>query len=98
MTLSWSASDREHLDRIAATIDRRVHLQGRYENCDPQDFKNLTQLSCEIRQLDSLVSRLLQRISTDAPGTPKRESQRTRQARHAAYKRWNPGWTPGAGS
>jgi hypothetical protein len=91
MTLRWSASDREHLDRIAATIDRRTHLQGRYENTDPTDFKNLVRLSCEIRQCDNLVSRLLRHVNTDAPSLPKHESQETRRARRAARKRWYPG-------
>jgi hypothetical protein len=97
--LSWSAAEREHLDRIAATIDRRTHLQSRYENCDPSDFKNLVRLSCEIRQCDSLVSRLLARINTDPPAASRYnpyESQATKHARTAARKRWNPGWTPGA--
>lgn len=30
-TLSWSASEREHLDMIADTIDRRTHLRHRYD-------------------------------------------------------------------
>ncbi len=34
-SLSWTAVEREHLDRVAATIDRRTHLQGRYENLRP---------------------------------------------------------------
>ncbi|MGD1237277.1 hypothetical protein [Mycobacterium seoulense] len=91
MELSWTAAEREILGRIAATIDRRTHLHGRYENCDPQDFKNLVRLSCEIRQCDALVARLLRSVSTDAPGATRHESQATRQARHAARKRWNPG-------
>jgi hypothetical protein len=91
MKLTWSACDREHLDRIAATIDRRVHLAGRYENTDPTDFKNLVRLSCEIRQCDNLVSRLLTKINTDAPADPRYVSQETRRARHAALKRWHPG-------
>jgi hypothetical protein len=95
-SLSWTTAEAEHLAMIASTVDRRVHLQGRYENCDPTDAKNLVRLSCEIRQCDSLVSRLLARIDTDVPTDPRHESQATRRARHAARKRWNPGWTPGA--
>jgi hypothetical protein len=92
-TLSWTAAEREHLGMIADLIDRRVHLQGRYDNTDPQDFKNLCRLATEIRLSDATVSRLLARISTDVPMP---ESQATRRARHAAYARWRPGWTPDA--
>jgi hypothetical protein len=97
--LSWSAAEVETLRAIGDTVDRRVHLTGRYANCDPLDAKNLVRLSCEIRQCDSLVSRLLARISTDPPaasGYNPYESQATKHARTAARKRWNPGWTPGA--
>ena len=38
-TLSWSASEREHLDMIADTIDRRTHLRHRYDMCNPTDAR-----------------------------------------------------------
>lgn len=87
VTLSWTPAEREHLDMIAATIDRRVHLQGRYDNTDPLDAKNLCRYSTEIRLCDGLVSRLLQKVSTEDP-TPKPMSQRSRHAQHAALSRW----------
>ncbi|UXA19820.1 hypothetical protein [Mycobacterium sp. SMC-4] len=85
--LSWTPAERQHLDMIAATVDRRVHLQGRYDNTDPTDAKNLCRLSTEIRLCDGLVARLLKQISTDDP-TPKPVSQRSRRAQHAALSRW----------
>ena len=88
--LSWTAAEADHLTMIAATVDRRVHLQGRYENTDPLDTKNLVRLSTEIRQCDSLVSRLLARINTEVPDV-RHDSPTTRRARHAALKRWHPG-------
>jgi len=90
MKLSWSASDREHLGMVADIIDRRVHLQGRYENCDPLDTKNLVRLSTEIRLCATTVSRLLAKINTDVPMP---ESQATIRARRAAMRRWHPGAT-----
>lgn len=85
VTLSWTPAERQHLDMIADTIDRRTHLQGRYNNTDPLDAKNLCRYSTEIRLCDALVSRLLQRVSTDvAPPM----GQRSRRAQHAALSRW----------
>ncbi len=90
--LSWTTAEQEHLKMIGDTIDRRAHLQGRYANCDPTDHKNLVRLSCEIRQCDNLVSRLLARINTDAPGVLTHyQSQASRRAQRAAQKRWHPG-------
>jgi hypothetical protein len=90
MSLTWSASDREHLVMIADTVDRRVWLRGRLDNMDPTDTKNVVRLSTEIRLCDALVSRLLKCVSTDSPAAPGIESQATRRARHAARKRWSP--------
>ena len=50
-SLSWTAAERKHLEMIASTVDRRVHLQRRYENTDPTDAKNLVRLSTELRLL-----------------------------------------------
>lgn len=86
-TLTWTAAEREHLDMIAECIDRKVHLQGRYDNCDPTDHKNLVRLSTEMRLLDTTVSRLLKNVSTDeSVAAPM--SQRSRRAQHAALARW----------
>ncbi|BBX70099.1 hypothetical protein [Mycolicibacterium psychrotolerans] len=85
VTLSWTPAERQHLDMIASTVDRRVHLQGRYNTTDPLDAKNLCRYSTEIRLCDALVSRLLGKVSTDvAPPM----SQRSRRAQHAALSRW----------
>jgi hypothetical protein len=86
-TLTWTASEREHLAMIADTVDRRVHLQRRHDVCDPTDAKNLVRLSTEIRLCDGLVSRLLKEVHTD---TPQPESLRTIKARRAAMRRWHP--------
>ncbi|MEO3757062.1 hypothetical protein ABGB19_02065 [Mycobacterium sp. B14F4] len=84
-TLSWSAAEREHLSMVAECIDRRVHLRGRYEHCDPTDHKNLCRLSTEIRLLDSTVSRLLKNVETELPQPM---SQRSAKAQRAALARW----------
>ena len=86
-TLGWSAAEREHLDMIAECIDRKVHLQGRYDNCDPTDSKSLVRLSTEMRLLDTTVSRLLKSVSTEE-SVPAPMSQRSRRAQHAAMARW----------
>jgi hypothetical protein len=85
--LAWTAFEREHLAMIADTVDRRVHLQRRYDVCDPTDAKTLVRLSTEIRLCDGLVSRLLKEVHTD---TPQPESLRTIKARRAAMRRWHP--------
>lgn len=82
--LSWTPAERRHLDMIADTIDRRVHLQGRYDNTDPTDTKNLCRLSTEIRLCDALVSRLLAKVTTEVAAPM---SQRSRRAQHAALSR-----------
>ncbi|VEG39406.1 Uncharacterised protein [Mycolicibacterium flavescens] len=70
---------------IGECIDRKVHLRGRYENCDPTDHKNLCRLSTEIRLLDSTVSRLLKNVATDLPQPM---SPRSAKAQRAALARW----------
>ena len=60
-SLSWTASEHEHRQMIGSTIDRRVRLAKLYAATDPDNVKDLTRLSCEIRQCDALVSRLLSR-------------------------------------
>jgi len=84
-SLSWTAAERKHLEMIASTVDRRVHLQRRYENTDPTDAKNLVRLSTELRLLDTTVSRLLRSVETDLPAPV---SQRSAKARRAALARW----------
>jgi hypothetical protein len=91
-TLSWTAAEGEHRRAIADTVDRRVWLQGRLANVDPTDTKNVVRLSCEIRQCDVLVSRLLKLVCTDDVAAPTYyQSQASRRAQHVARKRWSPG-------
>ena len=84
--LSWTAAEREHRVMIAETIDRRAHLQHRYDNCDPTDARNLVRLSTELRLLDSTVSRLLKSVETDLPAPM---SRRSAKAQRAARARWD---------
>jgi hypothetical protein len=70
---------------IAETIDRKVHVQRRYENCDPTDALNLVRLSTELRFLDTTVTRLLKAVETDLP---KPMSQRSAKAQRAMMARW----------
>jgi hypothetical protein len=86
VTLSWTASERQNLEAIADTVDRRVRLAQLFTQCDPDDIKGRVKLSTEIRQCDGLVSRLLAKISTDVPAP---ESRRSQKARAAVRVRWD---------
>ena len=86
MTLSWTAAERQALQIIGDTIDRRVRLVNMFAQCDPDDVKNRVRLSTEIRQCDNLVSRQLAKISTDLPAP---ESRRSQKARAAVQARWD---------
>ena len=62
----------EHLRIVGDTVDRRVWLRGRLDNCDPTDTKNVVRLSTEIRQCDGLPGAQPWRTCTSNDGEVRR--------------------------
>ena len=60
--LVWSAAERQCLDMLVRDIDRRAGLRRRYNNTE--DSKAAVKLSCELRQPDTAIMRLMASINT----------------------------------
>lgn len=82
-SLSWSAGDIELRNMLADSVDRRERIQGVYDSTT--DAKVLVKLSCELRQLETKIARLLATIKTDVPQP---ETLTTVKARNAINTRW----------
>ena len=82
--LQWSAAEEITLELIAGTIDRRVEVAKLYDR--ETDPKNICMLSCELRQLDGTVVRMLKQVNAEPPA-PMNQTQRKNQ--HAANVRWD---------
>jgi len=63
--LVWTHREQALLDRIAATVDRRVEIEARYREAASDGA--IVKLSNEIRQCDTMVTRLVGMLKIDAP-------------------------------
>lgn len=82
--LSWTVAEREALDILASTIDRRVRVAAMCAQSD--DAKVVVKLSVELRQLDNTVVKILKTVNTEPPAAPTLTSIK---ARRAINTRWD---------
>ena len=82
--LDWTVSESVTLELIANTIDRRVEFEKLY--AAESDPEVAVKLSCEIRQLDGAVVRMLKGINPEPPA-PMNQTQLKNQ--RAARTRWD---------
>jgi hypothetical protein len=83
--LSWSAHDLQIRDLIGDALTRKSDLQAVYDK-SADNPKLRIALSTELRLLEANVGRLLKQISTEAPQSESRTTQRNRAA---ANIRWD---------
>ncbi len=93
-SLVWTAADKQILQLIADTVDRRVDLLADYAQAPAESTARL-KLSTELRLLglERSLAQLLRQVKTDIPQP---ETQTTVKARHAARVRWDRERSPNA--
>lgn len=82
--LDWTAQEREVLELISSTIDRKCDLQADYAAASEPKVR--VKLSAEIRLLEAAVARMLRQVKTEAP---QQLSLRSLKAQRAAWVRWD---------
>jgi hypothetical protein len=84
-TLVWTTADRQVIDLIASTVDRRADLHRLYSSLADDDIKTRIKLSAELRLIESSLARLMKMVSTEVPAPM---SLRSVKAQRAANVRW----------
>lgn len=84
-TLVWTTADRQVIDLIASTVDRRADLHRLYAALAADDIKMRIKLSAELRLIESSLARLMKMVSTEIPAPM---SLRSVKAQRAANVRW----------
>ena len=84
-TLVWTTADRQVLDLIASTVDRRADLRRLYADLAEDDIKTRVTLSAELRLIETSLARLMRLVNTEAPAPM---SLRSVKAQRAANIRW----------
>ena len=83
--LVWTTADRQVLDLIASTVDRRADLHRLYSSLPEDDIKTRLKLSAELRLVESSLARLMKMVSTEVPPPM---SLRSLKAQRAVNVRW----------